>query len=150
MRMNLIIAMLMAGLPGTSVVALTGAFYYRLSLASQRDSLQEQLDSRVASLRRGLETAASDLAMTRAATGPLNAAGALGGDEFAGLLPTVTRAHAAMAARMLLRALRAPFTVDGHALEVDASIGVALFPAHGREAHVLLQHADIASMPPSR
>ena len=68
----------------------------------------------------------------------------LGGDEFAVLLPTVTQPHAAMAARMLLQALRTPVVVDGHSLQVDASIGVALFPEHGRDAHVLLQRADIA------
>lgn len=68
----------------------------------------------------------------------------LGGDEFAVLLPTVTQPHAAMAARMLLQALRMPVTVEGHCLEVDASIGIALFPEHGRDAHVLLQRADIA------
>jgi diguanylate cyclase (GGDEF)-like protein len=68
----------------------------------------------------------------------------LGGDEFAVLLPTVTQPHAAMAARMLLQALRTPVIVDGHSLEVGASIGIALFPEHGRDAHVLLQRADIA------
>jgi diguanylate cyclase (GGDEF)-like protein len=68
----------------------------------------------------------------------------LGGDEFAVLLPTVMQPHAAMAARMLLQTLRAPIIVEGHALEVGASIGIALFPEHGRDAHVLLQRADIA------
>jgi diguanylate cyclase (GGDEF)-like protein len=68
----------------------------------------------------------------------------LGGDEFAVLLPTVTQPHAAMAARMLLQTLRAPIIVEGHSLEVGASIGIALFPEHGRDAHVLLQRADIA------
>ncbi len=68
----------------------------------------------------------------------------LGGDEFAVLLPTVTQPHAAMAARMLLQALRMPVAVEGQSLEVDASIGIALYPEHGRDAHVLLQRADIA------
>lgn len=68
----------------------------------------------------------------------------LGGDEFAVLLPTVTQPHAAMAARMLLQALRTPLTIDGHSLDVDGSIGVALYPDHGADPHVLLQHADIA------
>ncbi len=68
----------------------------------------------------------------------------LGGDEFAVLLPTMTQGHAAMAARMLLQALRSPVVIDGHSLEVGGSIGIALHPEHGTEAPVLLRRADIA------
>lgn len=37
-----------------------------------------------------------------------------------------------------------PLQVDGIALELSASIGVALFPEHGRSSHDLLRCADIA------
>lgn len=68
----------------------------------------------------------------------------MGGDEFAVLLPTVNAKHADMAARMLLQALRTPFVVEEHALDVGASIGIALYPDHGIDTNVLIQRADVA------
>jgi len=41
-------------------------------------------------------------------------------------------------------ALQEPFTLQGLALEVEASIGLALYPEHGNDPDELLQHADIA------
>jgi diguanylate cyclase (GGDEF)-like protein len=68
----------------------------------------------------------------------------MGGDEFAVLLPAVDAKHAGMAARMLLQALRAPFTVDEYNFGVGASIGIALYPENGVDANVLMQRADVA------
>jgi len=68
----------------------------------------------------------------------------MGGDEFAVLLPTVNAKHADMAARMLLQALRTPFVVDDHSLDIGTSIGIALYPDHGIDANVLVQRADVA------
>ena len=68
----------------------------------------------------------------------------MGGDEFAVLLPAVDAKHAGMAARMLLQALRAPFTVEEHNFGVGASIGIALYPENGVDANVLMQRADVA------
>jgi diguanylate cyclase (GGDEF)-like protein len=68
----------------------------------------------------------------------------MGGDEFAILLPTVNGKHADMAARMLLQTLRAPFQIDDHDLDVGTSIGIALYPDHGIDAHTLTQRADVA------
>jgi len=68
----------------------------------------------------------------------------MGGDEFAVLLPMVNEKHAAMAARMLLQALRTPFQVADQTLDVGASIGVALYPDHGVDADLLIQRADVA------
>lgn len=68
----------------------------------------------------------------------------MGGDEFAVLLPAVSEKHAAMAARMLLQALRAPFLVDEQSLDIGASIGIALYPDHGVDANILIQRADVA------
>lgn len=68
----------------------------------------------------------------------------MGGDEFAVLLPATDAKHALMASRMLLQALRAPFTVEEHNLCVGASIGVALYPENGVDASVLMQRADVA------
>jgi diguanylate cyclase (GGDEF)-like protein len=68
----------------------------------------------------------------------------MGGDEFAVLLPTAGEKHAAMAARMLLQALRLPFDIEEHRLDIGASIGIALYPDHGVEATTLVQRADVA------
>jgi diguanylate cyclase (GGDEF)-like protein len=68
----------------------------------------------------------------------------MGGDEFGILLPAVGEKHAAMAARMLLQALRAPFPVADQMLDIGASLGVALYPDHGVDANLLIQRADIA------
>lgn len=68
----------------------------------------------------------------------------MGGDEFAILLPAVNDKHAAMAARMLLQALRAPFQVADQSLDISASIGIALYPDHGVDANILTQRADVA------
>jgi diguanylate cyclase (GGDEF)-like protein/PAS domain S-box-containing protein len=68
----------------------------------------------------------------------------LGGDEFAILLVGADIPGAEQAARKILDALERPFVVDGHALDIGASIGVAVHPAHGADAEILLRRADIA------
>ncbi len=69
----------------------------------------------------------------------------LGGDEFAVLLRQVESAEAAqVTAEALLAAIKRPFVIDGIALEIGASIGISLFPTHGRDSHALLRCADIA------
>lgn len=71
--------------------------------------------------------------------------GRLGGDEFAVLFadsgdPVVAKGEAAR----ILDAFRKPFSLGGLELELGASIGIALAPAHGREAEELLASADFA------
>jgi EAL domain-containing protein (putative c-di-GMP-specific phosphodiesterase class I) len=44
----------------------------------------------------------------------------------------------------ILQALEQPFLVDGLPLYVEASIGVARYPAHGDDVDLLLQRADVA------
>jgi diguanylate cyclase (GGDEF)-like protein len=68
----------------------------------------------------------------------------LGGDEFAILLPDATVADAQHVAAEVMGALEAPMTLDGHLVDVRASIGIAAFPAHGRESATLLRRADVA------
>jgi len=70
--------------------------------------------------------------------------GRLGGDEFAALLPGATTAGATEAARALLSALAAPVALGGQTVVVGASVGIALFPAHGADAATLLRRADAA------
>ncbi|WP_297645832.1 EAL domain-containing protein [Pseudonocardia sp.] len=67
----------------------------------------------------------------------------LGGDEFAVL---VEQGDATVVAGSLLRALRAPFRLDGRAVAVSASVGVATVdPGKGpADAAALLHRADVA------
>lgn len=68
----------------------------------------------------------------------------LGGDEFALLLAGVADDDAAHLARKVLANLQAPLTIDGLRLEIGASIGISLYPVHGLEPEILIQHADVA------
>jgi diguanylate cyclase (GGDEF)-like protein len=69
----------------------------------------------------------------------------LGGDEFAVLLPKIASGEGAVvAAKKLQAALEEPFTIDDLTLDVEASIGLALYPDHGNDPDELLQRADIA------
>jgi diguanylate cyclase (GGDEF)-like protein/PAS domain S-box-containing protein len=68
----------------------------------------------------------------------------LGGDEFVLLLPATPLVGAIEAARALVDFIVAPITVEGKPLTVGASIGIAVFPNHGRDAEVLLAAADSA------
>jgi diguanylate cyclase (GGDEF)-like protein len=69
----------------------------------------------------------------------------LGGDEFAVLLCDLPhRGMAGELAGRLQDALRRPFALRGVAVELDASIGVALCPEHGRDVTTLIQRADVA------
>ncbi|MGH2411472.1 MAG: diguanylate cyclase domain-containing protein, partial [Chloroflexota bacterium] len=68
----------------------------------------------------------------------------LGGDEFAVVLPGVDAEGAESLAQRCSRIFAAPFLLDGHALRVGGSIGVALAPDHGQDANMLLRCADVA------
>ncbi len=69
----------------------------------------------------------------------------LGGDEFAVLLPATANPAAAMTvADRILAALHDSFVVDGLTLDVEASIGIAVCPGHGRDGGQLLRRADVA------
>jgi diguanylate cyclase (GGDEF)-like protein len=69
----------------------------------------------------------------------------LGGDEFAVLVRGVPdRAAVVELAGRLQDALERPFSVNGVIAVLDASIGIAYCPDHGRDVHLLLQRADVA------
>jgi len=68
-----------------------------------------------------------------------------GGDEFMLLLARLSEPHdAARVARKLIKAIERPIDVDGRALHVSASVGIALFPEDGRDIKALTKHADTA------
>jgi diguanylate cyclase (GGDEF)-like protein len=69
----------------------------------------------------------------------------LGGDEFAVVLPRLPDAEAALRiARQTGVVLQQPVALASMALEIGASIGVALWPDHGSDPSSLLQRADVA------
>jgi len=69
----------------------------------------------------------------------------LGGDEFAILLPDIADETAAvLLVRRCLAAMHEAFLVDGVSLSVEASIGLALAPQHGKDGNALLRAADVA------
>ncbi len=69
----------------------------------------------------------------------------LGGDEFGILLPQLAAVDDVnLVINKLQNYLQAPFMIDGIPIAVEASIGVATMPDHGRDADMLLQRADIA------
>ncbi len=69
----------------------------------------------------------------------------LGGDEFAILQSDVRQPEAAMQlATRMVHSLGEPFEIDGKPMSVGTSIGVALCPAHGQSADILMKNADAA------
>jgi predicted signal transduction protein with EAL and GGDEF domain len=68
----------------------------------------------------------------------------LGGDEFAVMLPHTDEARAIDIAQALLDDFASPHIVGDYTLDVRASVGLALYPAHGGDAQTLLRCADVA------
>jgi EAL domain-containing protein (putative c-di-GMP-specific phosphodiesterase class I) len=60
------------------------------------------------------------------------------------VLPHVDAGGAEVLAQRCTQIFAAPFLLDGHALRVGGSIGVALAPDHGQDANMLLRCADVA------
>jgi len=68
-----------------------------------------------------------------------------GGDEFVVLLSEVAcAADAALSANKLLAAVAVPHRIGAQELRVTASVGIAVFPADGTDAGLLLGKADFA------
>jgi diguanylate cyclase (GGDEF)-like protein len=70
----------------------------------------------------------------------------LGGDEFAFFpgMHTNNQEELEAFANQLLEAARQPIVIDELSLELDASVGIAMFPGDGDDAHTLLRRADLA------
>ena len=68
-----------------------------------------------------------------------------GGDEFIVLLPRIASvADVDIVAQRIIRLVRRPIVVAGREVRVGASIGVALYPEHGRTTQRLVSRADMA------
>src|SRR5579875_2440218 len=69
----------------------------------------------------------------------------LGGDEFAVLLPAVRTAAAAREVASRLRAaLAEPVRLDAIMLDIEASVGIAIYPDDAASFDQLMQRADVA------
>jgi diguanylate cyclase (GGDEF)-like protein len=69
----------------------------------------------------------------------------LGGDEFTIVLPQVKSARdSESVAQHIIESMAAPFLVAGKEQFLNASIGIALYPADGTTAEALLRNADTA------
>ena len=68
----------------------------------------------------------------------------VGGDEFAILMAGSRTNDAQRVAEAVARTLEVKMTLDGHVIDVRASIGVAVCPDHGHDPGKLLQRAEVA------
>ncbi len=69
----------------------------------------------------------------------------LGGDEFAVLLPAVKEVGSAREVATRLRAaLSEPIRLEGMSFDIEASVGIALYPDDATGFELLMQHADVA------
>ncbi|MCA1907199.1 MAG: diguanylate cyclase [Magnetospirillum sp.] len=69
----------------------------------------------------------------------------VGGDEFVVVIEEISRsAEAALVAKKIIDALSRPVDFQGHACQVGASIGVALFPQDGTSIEEVCKAADLA------
>jgi diguanylate cyclase (GGDEF)-like protein len=75
----------------------------------------------------------------------------IGSDEFTLILDNVqNRADAERAAESALEVLKDPFEIEGHSIRMTASIGISLFPDHGKEGGQMLRQADCAMVAAKR
>ncbi len=69
----------------------------------------------------------------------------IGGDEFVVLLPQIAAISNAVAiAEKIQHTMNKIFDIEGHAIVISCSIGIAVFPDHGRDELTLMRHADYA------
>jgi diguanylate cyclase (GGDEF)-like protein len=71
--------------------------------------------------------------------------GRIGGDEFVMLVLDVGSHEDVVAVAEKIRcALRAPYSIEGREISISATIGIAIYPDHGKEITELVGHADMA------
>jgi diguanylate cyclase (GGDEF)-like protein len=68
-----------------------------------------------------------------------------GGDEFAVLMTEVaSRNDVTTLADKILASLSLPYSLEGHAVHVTGSMGIAIYPDDGRDMEDILSKADVA------
>ncbi len=69
----------------------------------------------------------------------------LGGDEFGVVAPGLSDSSTArLLADKLRTELAVPVVVGGLTIEVEASVGIAIYPDHGEDVETLIRHADVS------
>ena len=68
----------------------------------------------------------------------------LGGDEFALVIPDVDNHHAISVCIALHESLHTRISIQHYDLVVDMSVGVAMYPKHGKDMRTLLKNSDMA------
>ncbi len=108
--------------------------------STQGDALLRAVADRLSrTLRR------SDSVSRFARNEPVPSVSRFGGDEFTVLVTDIENPRrAAIVARRLLRALKAPFRLDGCEISVTASIGISIYGFDGASADTLLRNAETA------
>jgi diguanylate cyclase (GGDEF)-like protein len=87
----------------------------------------------------------SDMIAAEAVGGGIQHIARLGGDEFIVLLPRVEHDDdAGVVARRLISELQEPVNLSQHSLVITPSIGIAVYPADGKDVDTLLRNADLA------
>jgi diguanylate cyclase (GGDEF)-like protein/hemerythrin-like metal-binding protein len=83
--------------------------------------------------------------MLRSCCREVDTAARIGGDEFALILPGISEPdEAARVANRLIVEVGEPIAIDGDSCSVGASVGIALYPRHGRDIETLVRAADAA------
>ena len=68
-----------------------------------------------------------------------------GGDEFIVVMPAIaSEEQAAAMADKLMAAIARPFVIEQHELRVTSSVGICLYPTHGKRINELVSNADMA------
>jgi diguanylate cyclase (GGDEF)-like protein/PAS domain S-box-containing protein len=67
-----------------------------------------------------------------------------GGDEFVMVLPDTSAKGAALVAEKVISSLSHPFRIEGRALSISCSIGIAMYPDNGESSDSLVRCADTA------
>ncbi len=140
----------LTGLPNRTLLADRGAqaILHAARTRSQVTALFIDLD-RFKLVNESLGHAAGD-ALLRAVAERLETVAAadtlarLGGDDFVLLHAVRAAEEAAGLAQRISTLLARPFTVDGRALNVGASIGISVYPNDARDAAELLRNAESA------
>ncbi|KQN19147.1 hypothetical protein ASE83_09575 [Sphingomonas sp. Leaf32] len=71
--------------------------------------------------------------------------GRLGGDEFKVILPRIgSRAEMVTLAQAIITALSQPYFLNGAAVSIGCSVGIAVSPDHGATSDALVTNADLA------
>ncbi|QJD84574.1 GGDEF domain-containing protein [Cohnella herbarum] len=74
-----------------------------------------------------------------------DAAARIGGDEFTIIVPNgASEGEAERLADRIAQELQRTFVVDGNAITISGSIGIAIYPRDGNNVDALIQHADKA------